>query len=502
MAAISLATDLGMGQPMEQALRTCLIAVGLGDRVGLGREELSDVYYVALLRYLGCTADAYETARLVGGDDIDFRLAVARVYGAPIPDFMRTLLPNVARNQPALKRMARVATFMTTGPKVIRRGVAAHCEVGEILAGRIGLGQGVQRGLAHAFEGSDGKGFPNGLKGEQLAFPARVVTVARDAEVLDRALGPEEAIEVLRRRRSAGTYDPALVDAFVADRPSLLEPLREASVWEAALTAEPEPQPWIPGSRLDAVLEAFADFADLKSPFTIGHSRGVADLVAGACSSEHRTDLCRAALLHDLGRVSVPNGIWDRPGPLSQGEWERVRLHPYYTERILSRSPTLAPLSLLASMHHERLDGSGYHRACHSAEISAGARLIAAADVYQAMTQARPHRDALTPEAAAGQLSNEVKAGRLARDSVAAVLSAGGHRVARLPRDWPAGLTDREVEVLRLLCRGATKRQVAAKLHISTSTADHHVRHIYEKTDTSTRAGAAVYALEHDLIPK
>ncbi|MBJ7600476.1 MAG: hypothetical protein DLM67_17615 [Candidatus Nephthysia bennettiae] len=502
MAAISLATDLGMGQPMEQTLRTCLIAVGLGVRIGLGPEELSDVYYVALLRYLGCTADAYETARLVGGDDIGFRSAVAPVYGAATPDFMRSVVPKLAGGQAPQRRLAIIAGFMTKGRRVIRGGITAHCEVGESLARRIGLGEGVRRGLAHAFEGWNGQGFPAGLAGEQIAVPARIVTLARDAEVLDRALGPNEAVSVIRDRRTAGTYEPALVDEFGAHGRELLEAVEDPSVWEAALAAEPQPHPWAPAARLDAVLEAFADFADLKSPYTIGHSRGVAELAARAAGGDRAQELRRAALLHDLGRASVPNGIWDRPGPLSQGEWERVRLHPYFSERILRRSSTLEHLAELAGMHHERLDGSGYHRSCGAPEITFGARIIAAADVYQAMSQERPHRAALRPDEAVRQLSNEASAGRLDREAVNAVLSAAGHPADRRIREWPASLTDREVEVLRLLCRGSTKKQVAAELHISPSTADHHVRHIYEKTGASTRAGAAVFALEHGLIPK
>ncbi|MDQ6898396.1 MAG: HD domain-containing protein [Candidatus Dormibacteraeota bacterium] len=502
MAAISLATDLGMGQPMEQTLRTCLIAVGLGARIGLGPQELSDVYYVALLRYLGCTADAYETAKLVGGDDIGFRAAVAPVYGAAFGDFMRGVVPRLGQGQAPQRRLAIMAGFMARGSAITRQGITAHCEVGESLARRIGLGEGVRRGLAHAFEGWNGHGFPAGLAGDQVAVSARIVTLARDAEVLASAFGPNEAVSLIRHRRTAGTYEPALVDTFVAHGRELLELVEGSSVWEVVLAAEPQPHPWVPAARLDAVLEAFADFADLKSPYTIGHSRGVADLAGRAATGDRRQQLRRAALLHDLGRTSVPNAIWDWPGPLSQGQWERVRLHPYYSERILSRCPTLQPLATLAGMHHERLDGSGYHRSCQAPEIAVGARILAAADAYQAMTQERPHRAAVTPHDAARQLSEEAAAGRLDREAVHAILLAAGHPPDRRFREWPADLTDREVEVLRLLCRGSSKKQVAADLHISPSTADHHVRHIYQKTGASTRAGAAIFALEHGLIPK
>lgn len=492
MASISLATDLGMGQPLEQALRTCLLATGLGERLGLHGEELSDVYYVALLRFLGCTADAHETAALTG-DDIAFRAAVAPVFGAGMPEFMRGVAGSIGAGDSAPRRAARVAVFMTRGAAAMKQGVASHCEVGEGLARRIGLPEGVRHGLSHAFERWDGGGFPGGVKGEAIALPARVVVVARDAEVLDRALGPEAAVDAIRRRSTAGTYDPSVAAAFSRHGGEVLDRLQGQSVWDAVLAAEPEPHPWVPASRLDGVLEAFADFIDLKSVFTAGHSRGVAQLVEGDL-------LRRAALVHDLGRASVPTSIWDKPGPLSIGERERVRLHAYYSERILRHSRVLEPLAELAGMHHERLDGSGYHRGCRAPEIPAAARRLAAADAYQAMTQPRPQRPALAPDAAAAELEKEAAAGRLDAEAVAEILTAAGHR-RRVPRrEWPAGLTEREVDVLRLVARGASKKEVGRDLHISPSTADHHLRHIYDKTGVRSRAGLTLYAIEADLL--
>ena len=212
--------------------------------------------------------------------------------------------------------------------------------------------------------------------------------------------------------------------------------------------------------------------------------------------------LRRAALVHDLGRVGVPNGVWDKPGPLSDAEWERVRLHSYYTERILARAPALAPLGATAGLHHERLDGSGYHRGGAAAALRRAARLLAVADAYQAMTQPRPHRPARAPDEAAAEIGAEVAAGRLDRAAAGAVLHAAGQRGALPRRPWPAGLSEREVEVLRLLCRGLSKRQVAEALVVAPATVDHHVRHIYGKIGVSTRAGAAVFALEHGLLPE
>jgi len=498
MAALSLATDLGMGQPMEQALRTCLIAIALGERLGLGSEDLSEVYYVALLRFLGCTADAHEAAEMVGGDEIAVRLAIAPVLGGSPGEFASRVMPRIGAGHGPLRRARLMAGMMATGLARGRDGVRAHCEMGEILAARIGLQSGVRRGLSAAFEAWNGKGFPAGLAGNDVPFSARVVFVARDAEILHRQSGIE-GLRAALRARSGAAYDPAVAGTFIEHSTALMREADTASPWRTVLEREPEPHPWVPAARLDSVLEAFADFVDLKSPFTAGHSRAVAEF-ASAASDVDSVKLRRAGLVHDLGRLSVPNGIWDKPSRLSEAEWERVRLHPYYSEGILARATALEPLATIAGMHHERLDGSGYFRGSKRPEIPTAARVLAAADSYQAMTQPRPYRAALDPERAADELTAEARAGRLDTEAVQKVLAAAGHLRKPVRAAWPAGLSEREVEVLRLICRGGTKKEVAGLLHISPSTADHHVRHIYDKVGVASRAGATLFAIENDLL--
>lgn len=503
VTALSLATDLGMGQPMEQALRTCLLSLRLGEALGLGRDQLADVYYVALLRFLGCTADAHETGAAVGGDEIAFRSNAAPVLGGPPLEFVGRAITGLGRGRGALGRARAVGGFLVNAPR-IRAGVAAHCELAEGLARRLGLGPAVRRGLAHAFERWDGRGLPAGLAGEEIELSSQIVSLARDVELLHRLGQPDEVDTIVQRRRGAA-YAPVVVDAFERSRSALAEELGAGSAWERVMAAEPEPRVRVGETRLDGVLEVFADFADVKSPFTLGHSRGVAALAAAAHAGLGGGDgvaLGRAALVHDLGRVGVPNGVWDKPGPLSDTEWERVRLHAYYTERILVRSPALAPLAMPAGMHHERLDGSGYYRGLLAAMLPIEARILAAADVFHAMTEPRPYRPARPPAAAAEELEREVQAGRLDSEAASAVLRAAGQRDRAGHRAWPAGLSDREVEVLRLLSRGLSKRQIAEALVIAPATADHHVRHIYGKIGVSTRAGAAVFALEHGILPK
>jgi len=255
---------------------------------------------------------------------------------------------------------------------------------------------------------------------------------------------------------------------------------------------------------LESALEAIADFTDLKSPWTIGHSRGVADLAHAAATpyglaAGDATLVRRAGLVHDLGRLGISNAIWDKPGALTPTELERVRLHPYLTERMLASSGALAPLGAIAVQHHERLDGSGYPRGLSGDGLTPPGRLLAAADAYRAMTEPRPHRAALDPARASRELQGEAKASRLDGAAVNAVLTAAGHR-APARREWPAGLTAREVDVLALLARGHANKEIARRLVVSPKTVSNHVEHIYLKLGVSSRAAATLFATEHGLM--
>jgi HD-GYP domain-containing protein (c-di-GMP phosphodiesterase class II) len=229
----------------------------------------------------------------------------------------------------------------------------------------------------------------------------------------------------------------------------------------------------------------------------------VADLAALAarlCELPDRevVTLRRAALVHDVGMHGVPASILDKPGPLTGTETERMRLHSYWTERALARPPALARIGAIASLACERLDGSGYHRGLSGAAIPAPGRILAAADVCRAMREPRPHRPALSLNQAAAELRREVRAGRLAADAVDAVLAAGQHRAKR--RAGPAGLTPCEIEVLTLIARGASTRQVARALGITAKTAETHIERIYAKTGASTRSTATLFAMQHGLL--
>jgi HD-GYP domain-containing protein (c-di-GMP phosphodiesterase class II) len=500
VAAISLATDLGTGQPLEHALHTCRLAMVVAADLGLDDRTAADVHYVALLRFIGCTADAPETAELAGGDNVAFVSMMSKAVMGGSGETVRALVRSIGAGRSPAER-ARLVARALGDPRGAARSLSAHCEVGARLAGRLGLGGGVVESLAHAYERWDGRGFPDGLAGEAIPIAVRIAVVARDALLWQRVAGPDVAAEVLARRRGRA-YDPAVVDAVR----SLGAPADgDGSVWEAVLAGEPAPIRRIGAVGLDRALAAVGDFADLRSPWTRGRSGRVADLVAAAgrargLPADEVTVLRRAGLVADLGAVGVPTGSWAHAGPLSPGATEQVRLHPYLSERVLVRCDGLRPVAALAGSHHERLDGSGYHRGSTRAQLPGASRLLTAADVWTALTEDRPHRPALDPAAACEVLRGEVSADRLDGDAVEATLTSAGQEGRRRAAPHPAGLSEREVEVLRLIARGAANREVARRLSISPKTVGHHVEHIYAKTGVTTRPGAALFAMEHDLL--
>jgi DNA-binding CsgD family transcriptional regulator len=308
----------------------------------------------------------------------------------------------------------------------------------------------------------------------------------------------------MARERAGGQFDPDLVDVLCAHGGDVLDGLDHESHWSQVLDGEPGLARTVDEAELDHVLAAIGDFADLKSPFFIGHARTVAHLTGDAAANlglapGDAIRVRRAALIQDLGRLGVSNGIWDKQSPLTLAEEERVRTHPYLTERMLAFSPRLAELGAIAVLHHERLDGTGYPRGLSGVAIPVTGRILAAADRYATATEERPYRPAADPEAAATLLRDDARRGALDADVVEAVLAAAGHRVRRR-RAGPAGLTTREVDVLRLLARGLSNRDIAGRLVLSPKTVGAHVEHIYAKTGANNRATAGLFAMRHGLM--
>jgi HD-GYP domain-containing protein (c-di-GMP phosphodiesterase class II) len=501
LAGLSIAIDLGFGLPPESAMRACLVATRLARAHGLAESDVRDSFFTSLLLHVGCPAFSHETAARFGNELVLTR-AVARINLADPAEYESILIPETTKGLPATGRRVLTDWLIREGDAFGKQYDTASCEVGSWVARRIGIGPGVERALFEVAEWWDGGGAPKGLREDAIAPAARVAHLAADAVALHDVGGAELAVEGVRRR-AGSILDPGLVESFTGNASEILD--RSGDPRERLLAEEPEPVDERGPSELVEVAAVFGDVGDLKFPALHGHSSAVAALAAGAAESlrldaQTTTDLRIAGHLHDLGRLAVTNAIWEKPARLTSAEWEQVRMHSYWSERILATSGTLERLAPLAGMHHERLDGSGYHRACGARDQSVAVRVLAAADAFQAMTQDRPHRARLPAEQAADELVRDSRAGRLDGECAAAVLEAAGQARPRAHDLRPAGLSDREIEVLRLVATGFSNREIANKLVISPRTAEHHVQHIYRKLGVSSRPAVAFFAMEHGLV--
>ena len=501
LAALSRLADAGFGLPLDTALRSCVLATRTAQSLGLSTDDVRAAYYTALLHHVGCVGYASETTRLFGDELVANRAAARTDAGSPL-SLVTTFLPELTRGRNPLERTRLAVRAMSQVGRWGDAFTTTACDVARESARRLALPETVQLSLFHVYDMWHGRDRREARSGADIPIGARIARLTGIATLFDSIGGTELAVEAVRRR-AGGMLDPTLVAHFVAGAPGWLAELADADLRTVALDLEPRPT--LAVDDLRRVGEVFADLADLKSPYFLGHSRGVAALAVGAAGQLDlpgavTTELELAALLHDVGRVAISSAVWEKEGPLSTDEWEQVRLHPYRSERILAASAELSRLAPLAGRHHERLDGSGYHRGCTHEDLSPPARVLAAADAFRTLVERRPHREALGPDQAGQRLLDQATRGRLDSDAVRAVLAAAGHEAPRPPRRPAGGLSDREVEVLGLVAKGCTNADIAEHLHISRRTAEHHVQHIYTKIGVSSRAAATLFAVEHHLL--
>jgi HD-GYP domain-containing protein (c-di-GMP phosphodiesterase class II) len=500
LAAISLAIDLGLGQPMEHMLRSSLVATRIAERMGLDAQQRATVYYANLVGWIGCHADSHELSGLFG-DDIAFRADTYDVDMAGVP-FLRLMLDHVGRGMPAWERGVRSAAFVLTARNQVAKLINSHCSSAGVLSDRIGLDPQVSEALSYIFERWDGRGMPNGARGEDIPLEIRIVRLADVVEVHLRTGGIERAVDVVRSRRGT-QFSPEVADVFAQNAADIVDGLLEIDVWTATLEQAPDRGRTLVGDEIDELLRAMADFVDLKCPSSPGYSRGVADLAAAAAQMRRLPDadvmrLYRAGLVHGLGKLGVSNHIWGKRGPLTTAETERMRMYPYLTGRILSRVEGLESVVSLATKHEERIDGSGFPRGLAGAELTAQDRLLAAAVAYQQFREDQPQKAALGPDDIASELRRGARAGHYDVESVEAVLAAAGHRSSRRT-SFSAGLTAREVEVLRLVAQGRSNREIADELFIAQKTARNHVERVYAKLGVKNRTQATLAAIDRGL---
>jgi HD-GYP domain-containing protein (c-di-GMP phosphodiesterase class II) len=501
VSTLSIASDLGMGRPVERVLRQTVIAMRLADAAGVDLGIRAATYYTSLLTWVGCATDTSDLAQLFGDE--------AGLYADTHDDDLtplamgRFMVQHLGRGGGSLRRVGMVGHFLVTAGRSVQRVMEAHCLAAGEFAEQLGLDDGVQTALIQAFERWDGKGTP-GRAGADAVMPAiRLVHLADNVEAFHHSVGPAAAVAVARERRGT-QFDPALVDCFCDHAEAILAGLGELSAWDEVIALDPSLGAPMDDHRFELALATFGDFADLKEPSRTGHSRSVAALAGGAASflglpSSEVTNLRRAGWLHDVGMIGVSSTVWSERGTWSLGQRERARTHPYLTERMLDRSPALRRIGQCASLHHERLDGSGYPKGLTADAIPVSARILAAADVYDALRQPRPHRAAVDAPTAEKVLRAEVAAGRIDGDAANAVLSAAGHRVRRRA-SLPGGLSPREVEVVVLLARGRSNPEIAEALGVSRRTVSSHLEHVYAKLGLSNRTEAALFAMRLGLV--
>jgi HD-GYP domain-containing protein (c-di-GMP phosphodiesterase class II)/DNA-binding CsgD family transcriptional regulator len=507
VATLALAQDNAFGQPLESQLRSCLLATWICEAAEFDDQLRETAYWVALLRYVGCTGHAHEVAT-VFGDEIAIR-AQTLVHDAANPaEVMRDVMEFATAGRTPEARAEIVKLIQETAREWAVYNFSSGCEVADMLVQRLDFGPDVREALRFTFERWNGNGYPAHAQGEAIPLAMRVVHLSHDMEAIARLFSPDHAIEAARDRRDR-TYDPALADLFVANGRDWFEQLAETDPWDAVIALEPQPHRILAGAALEDALTVAADFIDLKSPFMGGHSRRCAELAADAARvlglEEDVVARVRcAALVHDFGSTVVSNSILDKPGPLTRTEFDRVELHPMLTEQMLRRSQALAVLNPVASAHHEKCDGSGYHKRVRADADDLGACVLAATEIYVGLTTERADRLPFPPSDAAVELRQLESQGVLEPRACRAVLVAAGHGEPRAPsgkrQQHPGGLTRREVDVLRLAARGLTTREIADRLYISPKTADHHIQHIYGKIGTSTRAAAALWAMQHAVV--
>ncbi len=513
LGALSAAADLALGMPEGHAARSCYLGMALADRLNLSPAEKATIYYSELLMDAGCTAWAGYVATAIMGDEIGARRDFYFYRDARNPlDVLGWLQQYMAVGAPAHIRAKHILDFSMHGKEFQREGLQNTAEVARHFAERLGMPAEVQSTLWSVFEQWDGTG-PNRAHGDAIPMASRIVAVTSLLEASYTAGGRTAALGIVQARRGKA-FDPLLVETFLslAQDEAFWEGFEENRVWETVLSMEPlSPHRFLPAERLADVAMAFADFVDLKCFSAPGHSRRVGDLasrVARRMFGESVAEtVCLAGLTHDLGLVAVPSFILHKPQEeLSVAEREQLRLHPYHAERILVRIPAFRTVIPLVGAHHERVDGQGYYRGLAGSQIPLGARILAVADRYDELTHGLPGHPPLESRLALERLYDD--AGKAYAEECVRALeeelrddgTATGRTRGSRQRQWPNDLTNREVELLRLLAGGLSRREVAGKLFLSEHTVRHHLEHIYDKIGVRTRVAATLFAVEHDLL--
>lgn len=414
IAALSYALDLTEGQPLGHSVNSCLIGMHIAKAMGLSERDQTDLYFALLLKDTGCSSNASRMYEVFGGDELKAKREVKLQDWTRVTlDGLKYLGRNMKPASPAVARVMTIGQMALQREKLSREFTAIRCERGAQIALRLGFAARTAQAIRNLDEHWNGKGHPRGIKGEEIPVAARIMNIAQTMEVFAALEGPARAMKVVKER-SGTWFEPnmAKVALTLEADSALWKHLRDGSAFANVVALQPGDRP-VSESALDTICEVFAGVIDAKSTFTNQHSTRVAKTATAIAvklgfDEKRVTRMRRAGLLHDVGKLSIPNSVVDKSGGLSPQDWEIVRLHPHFTELILKNIPGFDELAVIASNHHERQDGSGYHRGLRGEEISIDSRALIVADQFDALTSARAHRPAMSREKALALMAAEV----------------------------------------------------------------------------------------------
>jgi putative nucleotidyltransferase with HDIG domain len=401
LSALTYALDITEGQPQGHSVRCCWIGLLIAEELKLDDQQTWELYYTLLLKDLGCSSNAARVCELYLADDLSFKKDFKLVNGS-LPQALRFVMSHTGLQSGMAERFRAIINIFQNGGEISRELIETRCTRGADIARKMRFGEPVALGIHNLDEHWDGSGKPNGIKGEDISLYARIALLAQVVDIFRMSSG-EEAARKEFENRSGTWFDPALVKAFkaVAARPSFWDAMKSDDLREMILELEPKNATInFDEDYLDDIAAGFAQVVDAKSPFTKGHSERVAlyaDMIAEQLqlSTPHRRWLKRAALLHDIGKLGVSNSILDKPGKLDDAEWVSMRRHTIETETILSRISVFKHMAPVAAAHHEKLDGKGYPNRMKEEEITLESRILAVADIFDALTADRPYRAAM-----------------------------------------------------------------------------------------------------------
>jgi len=497
---LALAADLATGRPRGSGLTAAIVAVELAKALGLTIQQQKDAYFLAAVRFIGCTITSHETGMMSFGDDQGFAVATMLGDWSYRADLKAHLDRFIARDAPADERNKAFETICDILPEAALDFTAAHCRQSYLLAKRLLDYPAVFECIPYYYALYDGKILPFG--GEDVPYLSRLVRVSEMAELIRRLEDAGKAKAVVEAK-AGRELDPNISRVFLEHADEIFASASRTPEFEAFVAAEPG-EPIVMTTKCRGVLaEIGADLTDQKSNYFQGHSRRVASLSASAAQilklpTERIEQLRLAALVHDIGKSAISNRIWYKPTELSISERLEMEGHSYQTEFILSHGPPFSEWAHISSSAQERADGSGYHRRKELPDVACN--ILAAANEYDELTHGTASRKVLTAEESADLMNKAAADKKYLPTAVTAVLQAAGHKVKKAKEALPFGLTRREAQVLSRLAKSETTAEIAEALDISPKTADHHIQNIYDKTETRGRPAIALLAMEHGIV--